>query len=143
MKLSQKTIDTVKRIANPVSVNAESIAKRMYEILFEKHPEMEKLFDEAGANHHKKLALAVIAFVDYIDDLDVLENTLEKIAVEHVKKNIKPEHYPLIEKSILKAIKDVLGDVATNEVIDAWREAFSFLSQVLIEKEKKYKAWYL
>jgi len=35
------------------------------------------------------------------------------------------------------AIKEVLGDTATDEVMDAWAEAYGFLSKVFIAKEQE------
>ncbi|MDQ3330195.1 MAG: FAD-binding oxidoreductase, partial [Planctomycetota bacterium] len=44
-------------------------------------------------------------------------------------------HYPIVDKHLLVAIKDVLGDAATDEVIAAWAEAYGLLAQVLIGRE--------
>ena len=48
---------------------------------------------------------------------------------------IQPEHYPIVGKHLLVAIKDVLGDAATDEVIAAWAEAYGLLAEILIERE--------
>ena len=38
--------------------------------------------------------------------------------------------------SLLGAIKDVLGDAATDEIMGAWGDAYSLLADVLIAREK-------
>ena len=50
--------------------------------------------------------------------------------------NILPEHYPHVAEALLGAIKDVLGDAATDEILAAWGEAYWFLAHVLIGREK-------
>ena len=140
MSLSQSTIDIVKATAPAVAANGEKITTRMYEILFANHPETKELFKNADADQHKKLAAAVGAYAANIDNLAVLSKAVEKMATTHVRTNVKPEHYPMVGVSILGAIKDVLGDAATPEVLDAWKEAFFFLADILIAREQELYA---
>lgn len=53
---------------------------------------------------------------------------------------IKPEHYPIVGKYLLLAMKDVLGDAATDEVIDAWGKAYNVIADVFINVEKEMYA---
>ena len=137
MELSQTTILTVKATADVVAEHAEAITTKMYEILFTDHPELKTLFEDADSMQHKKLAAAVAAYAANIDNLSILTKVVEKIVQSHVKSNVKPEHYPLVGASILKAIKEVLGDAATDEILAAWGEAYFFLADILITKEKE------
>lgn len=49
--------------------------------------------------------------------------------------NILPEHYHFVAESLLAAIKDVLGEAATDEVLSAWGEAYWFLADLLMSRE--------
>lgn len=140
MGLSPKTIEIIKATAAPVAANSEAITTRMYEILFANHPETKALFEDADSDQHKKLAGAVSAYAANIDNLEVLTKAIEKMATTHVKTGVKPEHYPLVGVSLLSAVKDVLGDAATDDVIDAWKEAYFFLADVLIAREQELYA---
>lgn len=140
MSLSQKTIDIVKATAKLVAENSEAITTRMYEILFSTHPEVKELFKNADSDQHKKLASAVSAYAANIDNLGVLAKAVEKMASTHVRVKVLPEHYPLVGVSLLGAVKDVLGDAATDEVIEAWKEAYFFLADILIAREKELYA---
>ena len=44
--------------------------------------------------------------------------------------------YPIVGKNILIAIKEVLGDAATDEVIEAWGKAYEVIAKVFIDVEK-------
>ncbi len=137
MSLSENTIKIVKETAAPVAANAEAITTKMYEILFATHPETKELFKDAEPDQHKKLAGAVIAYASNIDNLGALSAAVEKMAVTHVRVKVLPEHYPIVGVSLLGAIKDVLGDAATDEVLEAWKEAYFFLADILIAREKE------
>ena len=140
MQLSKETVEIIKATAKPVAANAEAITTRMYEILFENHPETKAFFENASPDQHKKLAAAVGAYAANIENLDVLGSALEKMAAVHVRSGVQPEHYPIVGVSLLQAVKDVLGDAATDAVLDAWKEAYFFLADILIAREKELYA---
>ena len=140
MSLSQKTVQIVKATAVPVAANAEAITTRMYEILFQTHPETKEFFKDADPDQHKKLAGAVSAYAANIDNLGVLSAAVEKMAATHVKVKVLPEHYPLVGVALLSAVKDILGDAATDEVLEAYKEAYFFLADILIAREKELYA---
>ena len=50
---------------------------------------------------------------------------------------MKPEHYPIVGKHLLAAIKDVLKDAATEEVVAAWAEAYGLLADICTERESQ------
>lgn len=140
MTLSEKTIKICKATAPVLVEHGEAITTKMYEILFTKYPETKALFGDAPEDQHTKLAGAIVAYASNIDNLKVLEKAIEGMAKRHVKTNVKPEYYPMVGVSLLEAIKDVLGDAATDDVIEAWKEAYFFLVDILIAKEKELYA---
>ena len=140
MSLSPRTVEIVKATAGPVAANAEAITTRMYEILFSEFPQTKVLFENSDPDQHKKLAGAISAYAANIDNLAVLSKAVEKMAQAHVKTSVKPEHYPMVGLSILGAIKDVLGEAATEDVLNAWKEAYFFLADILIAREKELYA---
>jgi nitric oxide dioxygenase len=101
------------------------------------------LFDQAAqasGEQPKRLAAAILAFAQNVDKLDVLESAIERIAARHIETHIKAEHYPAVANALLPAIRDVLGDAATDEVLGAWGEAYWFLADVLIGREAEMYA---
>jgi nitric oxide dioxygenase len=52
-----------------------------------------------------------------------------------MSKHIKPEHYPTVANALLPAIRDILGEAATEEILTAWGEACWFLADILINRE--------
>jgi nitric oxide dioxygenase len=136
--LSEKTIEIVKSTVPALEAGGTAITDRMYQLMF-RHAEVRALFNQS---HHgetgsqsKALTAAVIAYARNIDNLGVLASRIERITQKHCGLNILPEHYHYVAESLLGAIKDVLGETATEEVLAAWGEAYWFLADVLMARE--------
>ena len=141
--LSQKTIDIVKSTAPILETHGVEITTYFYRTLFEAHPELLNIFNHANQSKGRQqtaLANTVYAAAKYIDQLEVLLPAVKQIAHKHRSLAIKAEHYPIVGEYLLKAIKGVLGDGATDEVIAAWGEAYGVIAQVFIDVEKEMYA---
>lgn len=138
MALSQKTIEIVKATAPIVGGKALEITQTFYPILFNDFPETQKLFNQShqkSSAQPRALADAVVAYALNIDKLKNLGGAIEAISERHASLNIRPEHYPMVGSSLIKAIGIVLADVITEEIAEAWTEAYSFLAELLISVE--------
>src|SRR5262245_61846067 len=136
--ISHKTIEIVKATAPVVAVHAEAITRRFYSLMFTGDPKTKGYFNPAhqhAGDQQRALAGAICAYAANIDNLAALRPAVELIAQKHCSLGILPEHYPIVGKHLLGAIKDVLGDVASEEVIAAWGEAYGLLAQIFIERE--------
>jgi nitric oxide dioxygenase len=135
--LAPQTIAVVKATAPVLVQHGVAITTRMYERLFV-DPEIKALFDDAAqasGEQQKRLAAAIVAFAQNVDNLPALAGAVERMANRHVETAVKPEHYPKVADALLPAIRDVLGEVASDEVLSAWGEAYWFLADVLIARE--------
>lgn len=136
--LSEKTIQIVKATAPAVAPHAEAITRRFYSLMFAGNPEVQVYFNQAhqfSGGQQRALAGAICAYASNIDNLGVLSSAVELIGQKHCSLGIQAEHYPIVGKHLLVAIKDVLGDAATDEVIAAWGEAYGLLADILIKHE--------
>ncbi len=140
--VSQKTIDIVKATAPILKEKGEAITQRMYEITFAERPDYKLGFETTwmqhldGGGQAHKLATAVYAYATHIDRLDELAAAVQHIAHRHVETRILPEQYPLIGQKLLQAMKDVLQEAATDDVIAAWAEAYDALATIFIQTEQ-------
>ncbi|MFL0363577.1 NO-inducible flavohemoprotein [Pseudobacillus sp. 179-B 2D1 NHS] len=136
--LSQKTIDIVKSTAPVLEVKGKEITTHFYRTMFQDHPELLDIFNHANQEKGRQqtaLANTVYAAAKYIDQLEVLIPAVKQIAHKHRSLAIKPEHYPIVGEYLLKAIKEVLGDAATDDIINAWAEAYGAIAKVFIDTE--------
>ncbi|MDC3416965.1 NO-inducible flavohemoprotein [Aquibacillus salsiterrae] len=136
--LDQKTIDTVKATVPVLEKHGEAITKRFYQMMFDNHPELLNIFNHANQKQGKQqraLANTVYAAAKYIDNLEAILPVVKQIAHKHRSLQIKPEHYPIVGEHLLLAIKDVLGDAATDDIIEAWGNAYQVIADVFIQVE--------
>ena len=138
--MNENTKSIIKATAPVIKEKGEEITTAMYKILFERNPELKELFKDAQPDQYKKLAQAVYAYAANIDNLGALGKGIETISQAHVKTKIKPEHYPLVGGALLSAIEEVLGEAASADIMNAWKEAYFFLADVLIKREEQLYA---
>lgn len=137
--LDQKTIDVIKSTVPVLKTHGVEITTTFYKNMFEKNPEVKPLFDmgrQSSGEQPKALAMSILASAQNIDNLPAIMPVVNKIAERHCNSNVKPEHYPIVGKHLLDAIKEVLGDAATDEIIDAWGKTYGVLAEVFIDVEK-------
>ena len=137
--LNQNTIDIIKSTVPVLKEHGVEITTTFYKRMFENNPEVKAMFNMAkqeSGEQPKALAMTILAAAQNIDNLEVLLPAVKKIGSVHVNSYVKPEHYPIVGKNLLLAIKEVLGDAATEEVLNAWAEAYEVIAKVFIDVEK-------
>ncbi|SDM58648.1 nitric oxide dioxygenase [Fictibacillus solisalsi] len=137
--LDQKTIDIIKSTVPVLEIHGKAITTRFYSNLFTKHPELLNIFNHANQKKGRQqtaLANAVYAAAAHIDKLETILPAVKQIAQKHRSLGIKPEHYPIVGENLLIAIKEVLGDAATPEIIEAWGKAYGVIADAFIGVER-------
>jgi nitric oxide dioxygenase len=138
--LSAQTIAVVKSTAPILTEHGETLTRHFYKRMFAHNPEVAPFFNPAhqeAGKQQRALAGAITAYAANIDNLEVLGGAVELIAQKHASLMIKPEHYPIVGENLLASIREVLGEGATEEVVSAWEEAYGFLADILIGREKQ------
>ncbi|WP_088008602.1 NO-inducible flavohemoprotein [Indiicoccus explosivorum] len=150
--LSQETREIVKATAPVLAEHGTKITSEFYKTMFEAHPELLNIFNHANQSQGRQqaaLANTVYAAAVHIDNLENILPAVVQIAHKHVSLGIKPEHYPIVGEYLLKAIKTVLGDAATDDIINAWGEAYGVIADAFIgveanmyeQTEEKENGW--
>lgn len=138
-KLDQQTIELVKATVPIIEERGDEITSRFYQMMFENHPELKKIFNQTNqrkGDQSKALANTIYAAAANIDQLETILPAVMPITEKHRSLNIKPEHYPIVGKHLLLAMRDVLGEeVATDAIIDAWGNAYNEIANVFISIE--------
>ena len=138
--LNQNTKDIVKSTAPILQQHGETLTRHFYQRMFSHNPEVGPFFNpanQAEGTQQRALAGAICAYAANIDNLEVLGSAVELIANKHASLMVKAEHYPIVGENLLASIKEVLGDGATDQVIDAWAEAYGFLTDILVGREQQ------
>lgn len=138
--LSQQSKEIIAATLPAVGEHVNQITEVFYPLMFERYPETKAYFNEAHqvqGTQPKALANAVVAYASNLERLEVLGDAVSLIVQKHASLNILPEHYPIVGECLLAAIKQVLGDAASDEVLGAWGEAYFQLADMLIKAEEQ------
>lgn len=137
--LDQQTIDIIKSTVPVLEVHGRDITRTFYQAMFRNHPELMNIFNHANQRQGKQsaaLANAVYAAAAHIDRLEEILPVVVQIAHKHRALGVLPEHYPIVGENLLAAIKTVLGDAATDEIIGAWARAYGVIADAFIGVEQ-------
>jgi len=139
MRIASEHAKAIVRATAPaIEKHGVAITTAMYARLF-RNADVAAMFDRAAQDsgeQPRRLAGAILAYAKNIDKLENLGPAVHRMVARHVETGVKAEHYPLVAEALLPAIRDVLGaDVATDEVLAAWGEAYWMLADILIAAE--------
>ncbi|WP_227677709.1 globin domain-containing protein [Psychrobacter sp. H8-1] len=144
---SPKTIEIVKATVPVLEEHGTAITTVFYQNMFDEHPELLDIFNETNqklGRQQTALAMTVLAAAKHLENLATLLPQVTQISHKHRALQILPEHYPIVGKHLLGAIKQVLGEAANDDIIDAWTEAYDEIADVFIQLEKgmyKQEMW--
>ncbi|EEE07211.1 NO-inducible flavohemoprotein [Burkholderia multivorans] len=136
--LTQQTKDIVKATAPVLAQHGYDIIQCFYRRLFDAHPELKNVFNmthQQQGQQQQALARAVYAYAENIEDPGSLAAVLKNIANKHASLGVRPEHYPIVGEHLLGAIKETLGDAATDAIVSAWALAYGNLADLLAGME--------
>lgn len=131
--------EIIKQTVPVLKEHGETITTYFYQNMFKAHPELLNMFNQTNqkvGNQPKALANTVLKAAEHIDHLEALTPAVIGIGHKHRALNVKPEHYPIVGENLLIAIKEVLGEAATPEIMDAWEEYYGELASVFIDVEE-------
>jgi nitric oxide dioxygenase len=138
--LSSKTITVIKSTVPVLQEHGQAITTRFYEMLFSNHPELLNIFNHVNQKQGRQqtaLANAIYSAAANIEKLETILPVVKQIAHKHRSLGVKAEHYPIVGEHLLLAIKEVLGEAATDEIIEAWAEAYNVIADVFISVENE------
>jgi nitric oxide dioxygenase len=120
-----------------------TITRRFYSNMFAEHPDLKNLFNmgnQASGAQQQSLAAAVFAYAANIGNAAALGPVVTRIVHKHASVGIRPEHYPIVGQHLLGAIREVLGEAASEPLLAAWAEAYGELADLLIGVERSLYA---
>ena len=136
--LSAETTDVIKQTIPVLQAHGEDLTRHFYKRMFNHNPEVKPFFNPAhqqAGTQQRALAGAICAYAQHIDNPAALADAVELIAQKHVSLDIQPEQYAIVGENLLESIKEVLGDAATDSIIDAWAQAYGVLADIFIQRE--------
>jgi hemoglobin-like flavoprotein len=127
-------IDLLENSFSIVKEHATDFTVTFYKNLFADYPEVKPLF----ANSHmevqgKKLFTSLVLTIDSLRKPELLAQTLRGLGMRHIKYGVLPQHYPMVGNSLLKSLESSLEHAWTDDVKQAWVDAYTAVTQLMLE----------
>ncbi|MES2627256.1 MAG: globin domain-containing protein [Pseudomonadota bacterium] len=107
------------------AINSTAI---FYERLFELAPEVRELFPADLSLQAQKLLDTLFWVVRYLNRPEELLPALHALGERHAGYNVKVDHYAAVGSSLLWMFQQCLGDQFTDDMEEAWINAYAFIS---------------
>ncbi|MGL5941160.1 MAG: globin family protein [Waterburya sp.] len=127
-------IELLERSFSLVKERGTDFTQTFYQNLFTDYPEVQPLFAHSQMEEQgKKLFSSLVLTVESLRQPEILTATLKGLGTKHIKYGVLPEHYPMVGNSLLKSLESFLGESWTEEVKQAWTEAYTAIAQLMLE----------
>jgi len=114
---------------------------RFYEILFERYPDLERLFGRnARAVQAKMLAEAIAAVLAHLEDAAWLVETLGALGAKHVGYGVTDGMYDQVGDALLATLAEVAAADWTPAVADQWIAAYGAIASMMKEGARQQAA---
>lgn len=115
----------------------EAFARSFYQRLFAYYPQTQRLFAQTDMNRQCSSLMATLAaVVAGVERGDNLTPVLQKLGEKHHRYGTEANHYPLVGKVLLETFSEYLGPRFTQEVQNAWSQAYDLISSQMIAAAK-------
>lgn len=138
--LTDQHINTVKSTIPLLASAGPALTAHFYQRMFAHNPELQDIFNMSNQKNGRQPAAlfeAIAAYAHNIDNVQVLEQAIERIAQKHTSLHIQPMHYGIVGHHLIETLRELAPDAFTAEVEEAWTHAYNFLAQVFISRESE------
>jgi nitric oxide dioxygenase len=138
MALTYQQLKLMRGTIPVLQEHGEHIATVFYKTMLKEHPDLNNFFNAVNmklGSQPRALCKLILAFASNISHISELVPMLERVAHKHTSLGIKPEHYDIVCKYLMRAFSAVLGPTMTSEVRLAWTKAYWVLANMLINRE--------
>ncbi|MFB7667477.1 globin domain-containing protein [Kitasatospora sp. NPDC056138] len=116
-----------------VERRADHLVTYFYAHLFAHNPGFRPLFPAELSEQRDRLFAALTQIVLRLESAEQLTAYLGALGRDHRKFQAAPEHYPAVGASLIAAVRHFSGHSWTPEIEKAWTEAYTVISQVMLE----------
>ncbi|MEN8292533.1 globin domain-containing protein [Acinetobacter radioresistens] len=138
--MNSQQIELVQSTVPVLRENGVALTSYFYKRMLNNHPELKNVFNldhQSTGRQPRALAAAVLAYAEHIENPAVLAKAVERITTKHVSLDIQPDQYAIVGDNLLHSISEVLDVPFESELIEAWKQAYLQLADILIGVEKQ------
>ncbi len=127
-------IDLLEATFAAVAPRRDELVEYLYDQLFERHPAVVPLFENADMQKQQgKLLSALATVVASLRTSDKLVAHLQQLGRRHVEYSAEPALYEAVGAVLLDTLAYIAGDAWNDEANQAWAEAYGVVLSVMID----------
>jgi hemoglobin-like flavoprotein len=111
---------------------ANELGELFYGRLFQQHPELRPMFPTDIKPQAKKLVGVLAIVVASLDRLGEILPVVQGLGRNHGAYGVKPHHYDQVGATLIWTLDQMMGDLFTSDVRQAWIVAYTTLSEVMM-----------
>lgn len=113
--------------------DADALAARFYQRLFESAPQTRSLFKSDLRAQGQKLVQTIAVVVYGLDDLPQIVPAIENLGKRHAHYGVRADDWDTVGAALLWTLEDTFGDAFTDEVRDAWATAYGVIAGAAVQ----------
>ncbi len=127
-------VDLLEKTFDALAPSGEKLAKRFYQELFKRYPDVKPMFGNTSISaQQKKLLAALQMIIRNLRKPQILEDALMELGAKHENYGVIVAHYDAIAETMLDVLEEFAGDLWTLEVHDAWNDALNLVAQTMLK----------
>lgn len=138
MSLNTEQIQRVQSSFSKVKPISDQAAALFYARLFEIAPQVKPMFKGDIVEQGRKLIAMLNTVVNGLNNLEDIVPAAQHLACGHVAYGVQSEHYAYVGEALIYALEQGLADDFTLPVKQAWIEAYTVLSNVMIAAAEQH-----
>lgn len=130
-QFSKEEIKLIQYSFKTLTSKSKSVGEKFYKILFEKNPDISKLFkgdmkEQAGA-----LMRMVKTVVEGLNHPEIIIPAIQDLGRRHNEYGVKPEQYKIFGECLISTIEKEMGTDFNNATKKAWQKLYNVLAEVM------------
>lgn len=118
-----------------VAPAGDELTEVFYEHLFRDFPEVKPMFAAVDmASQRQKLLASLHLVVENLRRPEVLVPALENMGLHHLDYRTRQQHYSAVGQTLLKSLAQIAGSGWTDELHNAWAEAYDEVVSILLQR---------
>lgn len=131
--MDKQEIQTLQKSFDLVEPIAETAASLFYARLFELDPSLRPMFKSDLKTQGEKLMSTLKLVVVGLDNPEKIIPAVQSLGKRHASYGAQPQHYETVGAALLWTLEKGLGEAYTPDVENAWKNAFTLLSDLMQE----------
>ena len=128
--------ERLKQSLEILAADEPTLIRRVYEDLFEHHPQTEVLFGEHSRAVRGEMVREVLMFaIDLAEGATWVEENLSSLGYKHEVNGVTLEMYGWFVDSLLRVLAELSGPQWCAELEDSWRTALKRVSDLMCSPE--------